>query len=359
MNKVSGTSFLHQLTLAQKQVFSENSAFAISAVTPSKLTTPPSPNSHAPLSPSKSAPLTKSPFPPQPPSPYGKNKVAKEFQHQSSKGEPPNESFDDPPPVPRQNFEAVAVVMREKPRPLGITDVKARRRHSSINYSSEFEKEQEREREKLEHVNVGGDMYAVVSKPASKKPALPERGNSQKEIRRILPKTPSPSAQRKGYIELEFQNGMSNLKSAQNPLPVPRRGGIPPDSRTKFNYTKVVFETEGRKEKEREFENDGETAKKNKPLPPTPLPHSSASDSNILVPQPAPRHKKPKSLVDVQKSNSKSLDYTALDFSPTQQPASVNGGAAGIASKAKRVPPKLPPKQPSLESPVQPQPRPV
>ena len=368
MNKVSGTNFLHQLTLAQKQVFPENSSFSISAVTTSRIPSPSSQPSHPPLSPSKSVPLAKSQLPPQLPSPYGKNKIKGELRHQSSEGvaAPIGRNLDDPPPVPQQNFKAVSVVMREKPRDSAPSSlniaVKSRRRHSSINYSEEFEREQEREREKLEHVTVGGAMYAVVSKPNKGKPRLPERGDSEKEIRRIQPKTPSPSAQRRGYIQLEFQNGTSNLCTAQggsNPTPLPRRG-IPPDSRTKWSYSTVVFEAEGRKEKEREFENDGATVKKNKPLPPPPRSKISVSDSNLAAPQPVPRQKKPNSLVDVKKQTSQprgELEYAALEFTHTHGPMKQNGSAGGAARR--RELPKLPPKQESLQSPSQAQSRPL
>ena len=353
MSKVSGTNFLHRLSLAQKQVFPENSVFSISAVTTSKLTAPTSLTSHRPLSPSRSVPVSK-PHP-QPPSPYGKHKTGANQSTGPVHRKPSNdEIFDDAPPVPQKYSDAIAVVTREKPQgpaSLAMQEMKARRRHSSINYSSEFEKEQEKEREKLEHVNVGGAMYAVVRKPSTKSsaPNLPADGAAEKEVRRIRPKTPSPSAQRRGYVQLEFQNGLSSL-SSQNQVPVPKRG-IVPDSRTKWNYSTVVFDTQGQKEKESEFENDSGTKKRGKPLPPTPAGFkSSMSDPNILTPLPAHRHKKPQSLGGITEPNGrqrKELEYAAIEFSPVQN---------GSAGKGRRELPKLPPKQASLESPSQPRP---
>ena len=371
MNKVSGTNFLHRLTLAQKQVFPGNTVFSISAVSPSGRITPP-PKSHQSLPPSQSVPLTKN-VPPQPTTQSTKNKLVSELQHQSSfptsRGNQ-DEIFDDPPPVPQQILDAPPVVPRQKPRGAEAVDIserKARRRHSSINYSVEFEKEQEKEREKLDHVTVGGAMYAVVSKPVKKngRHNAPERTASEKEVRRILPKTPSPSSQRRGYIQLEFQNGTSNIRSQQTPsVPAPMKRGITP---TKFNYSKVVFDKETQKRKESEFENDDNNStakKKNKPLPPPPPGTSSkvktsSSDSNMLAPQPVPR-KKPQSLTDLrqqqqqQQTNGqqKGLEYAAIGFSPPS--STTENGTAAIPSGAtngRKAPPKLPPKQDSIDIP--------
>jgi hypothetical protein len=267
---------------------------------------------------------------------------------------PPNENLDDPPPVPQRKFDAGLVVPRGKPRgSAGVTPAeKARRRHSSITYSSEFEKEQEREREKFEHVTVGGAMYAVVSKPNSKKgaPNLPERGASEKKVQRIRPKTPSPPSQRRGYIQLEFQNGVSNLRS-QKPPPLPKKA-VFPESRTKWDYSTVVFDTDGGKEKEREFENDASGDKRKKPLPPPPPPgskSSSVSDSSIVAPPPIPRQqKKQQSLGDIIQPNGQQSRQNHTNGELSVPAPSQNGGG-----KVRRELPKLPPKQ---ESPTPPRP---
>ena len=377
---MNGSNFLHKLTLAQKHVFPENTTFAISAVTHTKLTTPPSFGLHPPLSPSRSVPIAQ-----QPPLPYSKHKIVAEMRHQSSltteTGTPNGDDTDGPPPIPQQRFDAASVtenppkipqrksstgssvvvvrermIVREKPKDsasLGIREAKSRRRHSSINYSSEFEREQEKERERLEHINVGGAMYAVVNKQNSKNgaPELPEK-EPARAIRRIRPKTPSPSAERRGYIQLQFQNGGSMLSPAPA---VPKRDVLPPDSRTKWSYSTVVFESElGQKEKEKEFENDFGANKKNKPLPPTPASFkSSTSDPNILAPQPAPRgpKKTPHSLVDITQPNDQRggrFNYRTIDFlaqSPVQ-----NGNVVGTG-KAKKEKPRLPPKEDSPKLP--------
>ena len=354
MNKVSGINFLHRLTQAQKQVFPENSAFGTNAVTISRLSAPTSPNHHPSLVPSKSVPLAKlSKPPPQPPSPYDKKKSGAKLQCQSSFPESGvhDANFEDPPPVPQQRYIDVSSVvpLRQKmggPATSNALEVKVKRRHSSITYSSEFEREQEREREKLDHVTVGGAMYAVVTKPnKGSKPNTPDRVASPlippakgvppgREVRRIRPKTPSPSAQRRGYIQLEFQNGNSNLQ-AQNSIPSAANRNIPPDIRTKWDYTTVVFDKNAQKEKE--FENDGTTTKKNKPLPPPPGSGNSTSDSNIVTPQPAPRQRKPQSLTDIKQPAERGMNYVDVDFSPSSSTPTQNG---------KRELPKLPPKDP-------------
>jgi hypothetical protein len=360
MNRVSGSNFLYKLTQAQKQIFPENATFAISAVTHTKSTKPPGFGYHPPLSPSKSVP--------QPPMPYNKHKAMAGMHHQSSipdKLTPYGDDTDGPPPIPLQNFDTAAaarenqlniaqrksstgsgVVVREKPRDSasrGIREAKSRRRHSSINQSSEFEKEQEKERERLEHINVGGAMYAVVKKQSSTTNGPPEL--PEKEIRRIRPKTPSPSSQRRGYVQLQFQNGTSSL----TPISPPKREIIPPDSRTKWSYSTVVFEAQ-RGQKEKEFESDFGAKKKNKPLPPTPSSFkSSMSDSNILAPQPAPRSQKKLQPLDVAKPNDQQRSYAAIDFS-AQSPVQ-NGGNVPGAGRAKKEKPKLPPKDDSPKLP--------
>ena len=366
MNRVTGSNFLHKLTQAQKQVFPENSTFSISAVAHMKSATPTSIGFHPPLSPSKSAPIAK--VSPQPPLPYGQHKGVAQLKHQASvPGErrtPNDDEIDGPPPIPPQKFNtgsglpqqkvshssqqnfgpaAPGVVVRQNPRDpssLAAKETKARRRHSSINYSSEFEKEQERERDKLEHFNVGGAMYAVVKKPSSPNgpPELPEKG-AAREIRRIRPKTPSPSSQRRGYVQLQFQNGTPSL----NPAPLPKREMLPPPARTKWSYSTVVFEAQPKQRED--LDNDLSPDKKNKPLPPTPGSFkSSMSDSNILALQPMAR-KKPQSLADLEKPTShprRGLDYADIDFSP--QTPTQNGNLLG-GGKPRKEKPKLPPKE--------------
>ncbi|CAI8052370.1 Differentially expressed in FDCP 6 homolog [Geodia barretti] len=180
MNRVSGSNFLYKLTQAQKQIFPENATFAISAVTHTKSTKPPGFGYHPPLSPSKSVP--------QPPMPYNKHKAMAGMHHQSSipdKLTPYGDDTDGPPPIPLQNFDTAAaarenqlniaqrksstgsgVVVREKPRDSasrGIREAKSRRRHSSINQSSEFEKEQEK-REKDWSTSTSGVQCTPWSK---------------------------------------------------------------------------------------------------------------------------------------------------------------------------------------------------
>ena len=303
MNSGSGTNFLHRLTLAQKEVFPKNTAFSVSAVAPCSIATPTSPASHSSLAPVQSVPLEKTA--PRPPSPYNKSKsgseLLKAISDLASRG--PEESSDEPlPPVPQQRYMDVPSVIRRQKPPRGpatrdALEEKAKRRHSSITYSSEYEKEQERERER-EQVSA---MYAVVMKPKKNSqpnspdrpispPALPAKSLPEREVRRICPKTPSALAERRGYIQLEFQNGTSNLHK-QNSTPTPATRSLPPAIRTKWDYSTVVFDKEAAKAREKEFEENGgeETTKKNKPLPPPPGSKNTVSDSILVTAQPIPR----------------------------------------------------------------------
>lgn len=351
MNRVNGTNFLHRLTLAQKEVFPENTVFSISAVNPNISARSTSPNSHQPLVGSKSNPVNKSlqsKSGPPPPAPY-KGKLGSQLPHQKSAPlEAPDGNLDDPPPIPPQRYvDTSSVVPRPKPRGLmpESNGIKSRRRHSSITGSSEYEKAMEKEKEKIDRVNVSGAMYALVSKSAKNSqsssptqatspPLLPLKG---KEVRRILPKTPSPYAERKGYAQLEFQNGTSNFHSpSPTPTSVPD-SDLPRDIRTRWDYSTVVFDSDTQKEKELE---NGEGIRKNKPLPPPPPGSKSTSDS-LIAPQPAPRQKKPHSLTDVRNANNQlGSAYDNVDFSPT----TAQSGAG------RREPPRLPPKQDSIES---------
>lgn len=346
MNRVKGTNFLHRLTLAQKEVFPENTVFSISAINPSVSARSTSPNSHQPLVGSKSTPLSKPKSSPLLPAPY-KGKNGSQLPHQKSALlEEPDGNLNGPPPIPPQRYvDTSSVVPRSKPRGLmpESDGIKSRRRHSSITGSSEYEKAMEKEQEKIDRVNVAGAVYSMVTKPAkngrsstptqlSSPPLPPIKG---KEVRRVLPTPPSPYAERKGYAQLQFQNGTSNMQS-QNSTPVPEPD-LPRDLRTRWDYSTVVFDSDT--QKERELEN-GEGIKKNKPLPPPPGSNKSTSDS-ILAPQPAPRQKKPQSLTDVRNANNQhGSAYDNVDFSPT----TAQSGAG------KREPPRLPPKQDSLES---------
>ena len=367
MNKVSGTNFLHKLSLAQKQVFPENTMFSVSAITPSVMPAP-SAKMHRQLAGSKSVPVdnadeqrlnSKSPPPPVP-APYQK-KSDSQLPHQksfpTSTQREPDSNLDDPPPVPPQRYLGnPSVIPRPKSRgatasDLEVQDSKARRRHSSIIGQSEWDREIEKEREKVSHVDVGDVTYAVISKEKSRKRSLPDSPNrvasppvplakdvlAGKQVRRIQPKTPSPTDQRKGYVQLEFQNGMSKLKSA-NSTPAPEPQQLPRDVRTKWGYSTVVFDKDAQKEKEFEF---AETTKKNKPLPPPPG-RKTTSDSSILAPQPVPRNKKPESLTDLNKgSDPRGLEYAAIDFTSAANTPPQNGV---------RKPPSLPLKEDSVES---------
>ena len=365
MNRVSGTNFLHRLSLAQKQLFPET-VFCISAITPSAVATP-SANGHRSTVGSKSILLDKQvqnlkSVPPVP-TPY-KSKSGSQLPYQSTFPPPtsggPDGNLDNTPPVPPQrNIDTGSAVPRPKPQGvppdnLDIKEQKVRRRHSSIIGSLEYEREMEREMEKM---NVDAE-YATVNKPKKRSqpntpdavvspsvpPVLPEKG-----VRRIRPKTPPPSAQKRGYVQLQFQNGTSNLQSP-NSAPTPTESGLPKDIRTKWGYSTVVFGKDAQKEKELEV---AAGTKRNKPLPLPPPVDKSTSDLNIGAPQPVPRQKKPQSLTDVRTTNGQSgLEYTDVDFSapntvPTQN---VAGG--------RRELPKLPSKENSIDSPTQAKPAP-
>ena len=367
MNQVNGTNFLHRLSLAQKHVFPE-SIFSINAIAPCVVATPFSPSGgHQPVVGSKSVPLTKvdknlKPGP-LPPTPYNQSKSGAPLSPQASLplSREPDGNFNDPPPLPPQRYVDMAhVVSRQNPRrgaDLKEKELKARRRHSSITGSSEYEREREREMDKFEHVNVGEVMYTVVAKTnKGSLPDMPDRAVSPslspvkersplgKEERRILPRTPSPSTQTRGYAQLEFQNGTSNMHT---PVPTPVSNPLP--TRTRWNYTTVVFEKDAQKEKEFEMVDEN---KKHKPLPPLPGMRSSTSDSNIIAPQPVPRQRKPQSLTDMKEVNGREH----VDFSSPTSVLSQNGG-----NGVRRELPRLPPKDDTVSSPTQynkPTPRP-
>lgn len=354
MNKVNGTNFLHRLTLAQKEVFPENTYFSVSAIIPSTRARPTLSTDHRSLVGSKSVP----PQPksgPAPPAPYKGKQGTKLPQQKSLQLEQTDGNLDDPPPIPPQRYvDMSSVAPRQKRR--GATPEsdaqKSRRRHSSIIGSSEYEKAMEKENEKINRVNVSGGMYAVVTKPTNSRPNTPTGLTSPplpplkgmadgKEVRRILPKTPSPSAQRRAYAQLEFHNGTErnfqspNTTPAPAPVPAPA-AGLPRDIRTKWDYSTVIFDSD--KQREKEFEINGEV-KRNKPLPPTP--GSNRSSPDLITPQPAPRQRKPQSLTDLRNGGQLGSAYDNVDFSPTTSAQSGGG---------KREPPRLPPKQESLES---------
>lgn len=388
MNKVTGTNFLHKLTQAQRQVFPENTTFGISVVMPIKTApSPTAPEPHRSLSPSHSVPLAKSPPPPPLPTPYGKTKAAgNNLVYQSSvpagavttPKDEKSKTNDPPPPIPyRKNSDIIPIVIK-RVKPEGAAgpstfagmDAKARRRHSSITYSAEFEKEQQKEREKMEHVTVGGALYAVVKKPSNNNnktnfPPLSEKDSPSSSRQR--PRTPSPSAARKGYVQLEFQNGMSDFKmkqqqQQQHQIPLlSQPGGIPlPAARTKWDYSTVIFDPQSsQKEKEKEFENETGANKRNKPLPPpppSPAFKTSLSDSNILQPYPVPRRRPPQSLNSV---NSQSNGSRQAGSDLLQSPVGPSLTQNGSAGRSKREVPQLPPKEKSIDTPLQNSQRPM
>ncbi len=120
----------------------------------------------------------------------------------------------------------------------------------------------------------------------------------------------SPTPQRKGYAELQFENGNLNT-SKTSPIPERRHQ---PDVPNKFSYSKLQFE--GDKEKEKELES-GEVSKKGKKPPPPPRYQGNMmknlTESNLQKAENRGRSK-PTSLPDI-KAGQQNLDYAEVVFS--------------------------------------------
>lgn len=128
------------------------------------------------------------------------------------------------------------------------------------------------------------------------------------------PRSPrsSPTSARKGYAELQFENGSVNTTKMS---PVPERRQLP-DAPNKFSYSKLQFEDD--KEKECELKSNGKVAKKPPPAPPRYQGQmmKNATETNLKSPeQGAPKGRsKPNSLPSFLPGE-QNLDYAQVVFS--------------------------------------------